>query len=411
MSDEIIQLQIIKGTDTKRTFDIPSGNSLLVGRGDASDTKTQDRAMSRNHYRISFIDDVILIEDQNSASGTFVNGSPVTSAKVQLGDSIRAGDTFFKVVKKIATETSSPKVKSERRDIANLIGTEFGGFQVESLLAKGSESVVFKARDLTKNRAVALKVMLPQFISDTQQQEIFVRAMKTMLKVRDPHIVQLYAAGKTGGLCYSGMELIEGDNLDKLIERMGMDGLLDWTEVCRCAIHIARALRTGFNMDVIHRNVTPTNIIRRRKDKVFKLADFMLAKAMSGSLAKQITEPGQLLGELPYLPPERTVDDAVVDSRSDIYGLGATCYALLTGSAPAKGQGLAQLLKSVREEIPQPPSKVALNIDSDFEMIVMKMIAKDPENRYANPSELIQALDLTSKKHNIEADATDFWVG
>ena len=132
---------------------------------------------------------------------------------------------------------------------------------------------------------------------------------------------------------------------------------------------------------------------------------------MSGSLAKQITEPGQLLGELPYLPPERTVDDAVVDSRSDIYGLGATCYALLTGSAPAKGQGLAQLLKSVREEIPQPPSKVALNIDSDFEMIVMKMIAKDPENRYANPSELIQALDLTSKKHNIEADATDFWVG
>ena len=411
MSDEVIQLKIVQGTDKDRTFDIPPAGSLLVGRGDASDTKIQDRAMSRAHFRITNQDGSVLVEDQKSASGTFLNGNAIISETVQQGDTIRAGDTYFKIPSKKAARPGAAPTKSGRRNVANLIGTELGGFQVESLLAKGSESIVFKAKDIAKQRDVALKVMLPQFIQDSQQQERFVRAMKTMLNVRDPHIVELYAAGKAGGLCFSAMELIEGDNLDKLIERMGIDGLLDWSEVWRCAIHIARALETGFLRDVIHRNVTPTNIIRRRSDKVFKLADFMLAKAMSGTLAKQITEPGQLLGELQYLPPERTVDDAVVDSRSDIYGLGATCYALLTGKPPAQGQGLANMLKSVREGIPEPPSVVAMNINPEFETIVMKMLAKNPEDRYSKPAELIVALEAISKSHRLEADAADWWVG
>lgn len=405
-----IQLKVIKGTDQNRTFEINPGDSLLVGRGDASDTQIKDPAMSRAHFRIAYQDGEIVIQDQNSASGTILNGTPVTSAKAKAGDTIRAGDTFLK----IEPETGPPAADQEnpaRRNIAHLIGTELGGFQVESLLAKGSESIVFKAREIKNDRPAALKVMLPQFIQDAQQQERFVRAMKTMLNVRDPHIVELYSAGKSGGLCFSAMELIEGDNLDKLIERMGIDGLLDWSEVWRCAIHIARALETGYLRDIVHRNVTPTNIIRRRKDKVFKLADFMLAKAMSGALAQQITEPGQLLGELQYLPPERTVDDVLVDSRSDIFGLGATCYALLTGEPPAQGKGLLNILKSVREQIPEPPSTVAKNINPEFEEIVMKMIAKNPDDRYAKPADLVSALENISKSNRLEADAVDWWVG
>ncbi len=409
MSQTTIQLKVIKGTDKNRTFEINPGDSLLVGRGDASDTQIKDPAMSRAHFRIACQDGEILIEDQNSASGTILNGTPVTSAKVKAGDTIRAGDTFLGIVQ--PTDSAAAAANPARRNIANLIGTELGGFQVESLLAKGSESIVFKAREIKNDRPAALKVMLPQFIQDPQQQERFVRAMKTMLNVRDPHIVELYSAGKSGGLCFSAMELIEGDNLDKLIERMGIDGLLDWSEVWRCATHIARALETGYLRDIVHRNVTPTNIIRRRTDKVFKLSDFQLAKAMSGALAKQITEPGQLLGELQYLPPERTVDDALVDSRSDIFGLGATCYALLTGKPPAQGKGLVNILKSVREQIPEPPSTVARNINPEFETIVMKMIAKNPDDRYAKPADLISALEHISKSNRLEADAADWWVG
>ena len=97
------------------------------------------------------------------------------------------------------------------------------------------------------------------------------------------------------------MEYVEGEDLAKLIERMGIDGVLDWGEVWRCAVHIARALQVAYDRQIIHRNVTPTNIIRRTKDKLFKLGDLMLAKALEGSLAKQITQPGQLLGELHYM--------------------------------------------------------------------------------------------------------------
>ena len=86
---------------------------------------------------------------------------------------------------------------------------------------------------------------------------------------------------------------------------------------------------------MVHRNVTPTNILRRTSDEVCLLGDFMLAKAIEGKLAQQVTQPGQIVGDVPYLAPERTLPDGEVDTRSDIYGLGATCYALLTGKAPA----------------------------------------------------------------------------
>ena len=144
MSQTTIQLKVIKGTDKNRTFEINPGDSLLVGRGDASDTQIKDPAMSRAHFRIACQDGEILIEDQNSASGTILNGSPVTSAKVKAGDTIRAGDTFLGIVQ--PTDSAAAAANPARRNIANLIGTELGGFQVESLLAKGSESIVFKAR-------------------------------------------------------------------------------------------------------------------------------------------------------------------------------------------------------------------------------------------------------------------------
>ena len=156
--------------------------------------------------------------------------------------------------------------------------------------------------------------------------------MKTMLPIRHPNIVRLYNAGKKGPVCWAAMEFIEGESLTKVIDRIGIQGMLDWHEVFRLAVQIGRALQEASEHKIIHRNVTPTNILRRTSDKTCLLGDLMLAKGLEGTTAQQITQPGQLIGDLAYMSPERTQPDAVADCRSDLYGLGATLYALLAGA-------------------------------------------------------------------------------
>ncbi len=153
----------------------------------------------------------------------------------------------------------------------------------------------------------------------------------------------------------------------------------------------------AFLQKVIHRNVTPANILRRKSDKVCLLGDLMLAKALEGSLAKQVTSPGRLLGELPYIPPERTRDGQIVDSRSDIYGLGATIYALIAGRPPFESDSTSELIKLIRDSDPVPPRKYQLSINEHFEALVLKMLAKRPSDRFETPTELLAELERIGK--------------
>jgi serine/threonine protein kinase len=226
--------------------------------------------------------------------------------------------------------------------------------------------------------------------------------MKTMLPIKDDRIINLYNAGKNGPYCWLAMEYIEGENLAQMIERTGIEGMIDWKKVWRVAVDVGRALHTGYENKIIHRNVTPTNIIRRKSDEVCLLGDFMLAKALEGTMVQQVTQPGQILGDIPYLAPERTRADAEVDTRSDLYGLGATCYALLTGRPPVGGDSLTEMIKNVREQKPEPPKRYQLAVNDLFQDVVMKMIAKDPADRFQSPSDLIKELVRIGKYQGLD---------
>jgi serine/threonine-protein kinase len=186
--------------------------------------------------------------------------------------------------------------------------------------------------------------------------------------------------------------------------------MLDWREVWRVAVHIGRALAEAYSRKIIHRNVTPTNILRRHKDKVCLLGDLMLAKALEGTLAKQVTQPGQLVGDVPYMSPERTRDSDAVDCRSDIYGLGAMLYALMTGKPPFESSSLPELIRMVREAAPVEPKQYQLSINELFQDLVLKMISKKPEDRFETPRHLLRELDRIGKYNSLEADFGE-WVG
>lgn len=402
-----VQLTVIAGPDVGRSFEVDSGQSLLVGRGDKSDLKLGDPSVSRVHFQIATAGDGIRVEDQGSSSGTFVDGKQIDQATVQYGNVIQVGDTRLRVDKDGSPEkTVAPSARpplNESKPLFQLVGTELGPYKLTEIIGKGKSGMVFKAHDAEKDRTAAVKVLTPQFTANDEQRQRFVRAMRTMLPIKDERIVNLYNAGKNGPYCWAAMEYIEGQNLAELIKQSGIEGMLDWKKVWRVAVDVGLALQKGYEHKVVHRNVTPTNIIRRHRDEMCLLGDFMLAKALEGTLAQQVTQPGEILGDLAYLAPERTQADAKIDTRSDIYGLGATCYALLTGKPPASGTGMTDIIRSVREDIPEEPKKFQLSVNELFQSVVMKMLAKDPADRFDTPGSLVKELLRVGKFNNLDA--------
>lgn len=383
------------------------GQTIVVGRGEQSAARLGDPSVSRVHFEIGNDGQNVLVADRGSSSGTFVDGKQIQKSQIQLGGVIQAGDTRLRIEQDGVTEqTMAPAARpdtSESKPLPQLVGTELGPYQLKEIIGKGSSGMVFKAYDAEKNRIAAVKVLTPQFTADDEQRMRFVRAMKTMLPIKDDRIIKLYNAGKNGPYCWAAMEFIEGENLSQLIDRIGIEGMLDWKKVWRAAVDIARALQTGFENKIVHRNVTPTNILRRKSDEACLLGDFMLAKALEGTLAQQVTQPGQILGDIPYLAPERTAADADVDTRSDMYGLGATCYALLTGRPPINGSTLTEMVSNVRSQQPEPPKRYQLAVNDLFQDVVMSLLAKNPADRFETPAKLIKELLRIGKFNNLDA--------
>ena len=195
-------------------------------------------------------------------------------------------------------------------------------FRLDKVIHKSANGLLYLAHDTKKDRPAAVKVLSQAVSGDEEQKQRFVRAMKTMIDIRHENLVELYGAGKQGPHCWFAMEYIDGEDLREVIQKIGIMGMLDWQSTWLVAVHVARALEAAYEHKVIHRNVTPENILQRRGDKVCKLGNLMLAKALEGTLARQVTAPGQIVGDLSYLSPERTREGVDVDCRSDIYSLG-----------------------------------------------------------------------------------------
>jgi len=401
------RLVVIAGPDKGKAFPLPAGESLLVGRSKATETQLSDPHVSRVHCQILVEADKIIVNDFESASGTFVNNRKITQQEIKPGDTIRIGETQLRYQDDDVAEASTmappltptPKPSSGITDkLADLSGKTVSHFEVGPILAKGHTGVVFKARDTKENKDVALKVLWPEISRVDEEMQRFVRAMKTMLPLRHPNLIAIYGAGKSGPYCWMAMEYVDGESLTQVIQRIGVAGLLDWRNAVRVAIHVARALEYAQEQQIIHRNITPNNIMVRSSDKLTKLGDLMLAKALEGTLAETITRPGELVGDVSYMSPERTKGTlAEVDGRSDVYSLGATVYALLTGRPPFIGDSLTDTVRKIRQSEPEKPKKYQLSVPDQFEGVVLRMLAKRPEDRYQNARELLKELERVAK--------------
>jgi serine/threonine-protein kinase len=283
------------------------------------------------------------------------------------------------------------------------VGQTLAHYAIEAVVAKGASGTVFRAHDTKKDQTVALKVLQPEFSRNEEEMQRFVRAMKTVLPLRHPNLITLHGAGKTGPYCWVAMEFVDGESMTQVIRRIGVAGMLDWKYGYRVAVHIARALDYAHGQGILHRNVAPQNILFRTSDKVAQLGDLMLAKALEGTLAQQITRPGELVGDVAYLSPERTRGTGEVDGRSDLYGLGATVYALVAGRPPFTGDSLPDLVSKIRTAEPDKPRKYQLGIPDLFEGTLLRLLAKRPEERFASAAELLTDLERIGKFAGVTA--------
>jgi serine/threonine protein kinase len=401
-----LQLLVVAGPDKGRAFTLQAGPDLMLGRSAQAYYQLNDPRVSRNHCQILNDGDAVTVVCGGGSGGTLVNGKPVKRQSLKVGDVLQIGDSQMRLqvgdlpleVALAHAPTAPAPVASARpaERLEALSGQTLTHYEIGPIIGRGSSCIVFHATDTKGNRPVAFKVLLPEFSRDEEEMQRFVRAMKTVLPLRHPNLIALYAAGKTGGHCWVAMEYVAGENMRQVIERIGVAGMLDWRYAFKVAVHVARALQYAHGENILHRNVTPTNILLDAPTKVVKLGDLMLAKALEGGT--QITRPGELVGDIVYMSPERTRGiPEEIDARSDLYGLGATVYALLAGRPPFEGSTLAEKVTRIRQNLPERPTKYQMSIPGQFEGVVLKLLTKRPEDRYQTAAELLRELERLAK--------------
>ncbi len=265
------------------------------------------------------------------------------------------------------------------------------GFQILSKIGQGAMAVVFKARQLSLDRIVAIKV-LPKRLSENQEfVNRFYREGRAAARLNHANIVQAYDVGESGGYHYFVMEYIDGKTVYDLVD----DGRpLAEREALRIVIQCARALHHAHLQGLIHRDVKPKNLMITKAGDV-KLADMGLAREM-GDYATATAEAGRAYGTPYYISPEQIRGEIDIDARADIYGLGATFYHMVTGRVPFDGTTPSAVMHKHLKEPLVPPDHTNKSLSAGVGEIIEVMMAKVREDRYPSMEETISDLEAVA---------------
>ncbi|MES1248601.1 MAG: Stk1 family PASTA domain-containing Ser/Thr kinase [Actinomycetota bacterium] len=261
-----------------------------------------------------------------------------------------------------------------------LIGALFDGrYTIVRKLGAGGMANVYLAEDQELGRRVAIKILNDRHANDDQFVERFRREAKNAAALSHPNIVSIYDRGEAEGTYYIAMEFIDGRSLKELIVTRGPAPLTVSVEYAR---QILSALRFAHRHGIVHRDIKPHNVLVDAEGRV-KVTDFGIARAGTS----QMTEAGSIVGTAQYLSPEQA-RGTNVDQRSDLYSLGIVLYELLTGSVPFNGDTPVEIAMKHLSALPEPPSAKRPEIPRDLDLIVMRALAKDPDDRYQSAEEM-----------------------
>ncbi|HLG43144.1 MAG TPA: serine/threonine-protein kinase [Planctomycetota bacterium] len=261
------------------------------------------------------------------------------------------------------------------------------GYLLYERIGRGAMGTIYRAKQISVGRVVAIKVLPPELGTDIAFVQRFLREARSVANLSHPNIVAGIDAGEADGVHYYVMEYVDGTNAFELVKRHRR--LLE-PECVRIGLQISRALDHAHRHGIVHRDIKPHNIIVT-PDGTAKLCDLGLAKRTIGS-DPSITAEGMAIGTPTYIAPEIALGERLYDIRSDIYSLGVTLYHLATGNPPFLGVLAADVLRKHVSEPPVPPKDMVTDLGDAFNAVILKMLTKKREERYQTPADLIQAL-------------------
>jgi serine/threonine protein kinase/tetratricopeptide (TPR) repeat protein len=291
----------------------------------------------------------------------------------------------------------------ETAHVAELLG-ELGDYELLKEIGRGGQGVVFRARQKSLNRTVALKVIgLGQWASKAHLKR-FRREAEAAASLEHPGIVPIHEVGERDGSCYFSMKFIEGGQLDEIVRREAMP----IRQAAELIAKVARTVHYAHEHGILHRDIKPGNILLDQKGEPH-LTDFGLARLLETE--STVTRTLEVLGTPSYMAPEQALgENAAVSSATDVYGLGAVLYQLLTGQPPFAGGTTYETIKLLLDTEPRQPRQLNPKIDRDLSTICLKCLEKDPKRRYASALALAEDLEHWLKHEPIQARRTGMFA-
>ncbi len=282
--------------------------------------------------------------------------------------------------------------------MTHLVGQHLGRYLVQEEIGRGGMARVYRALDTQLKRTVALKVLAPQLAVDPEFAQRFEREAVTAANLRHANIVTIYDVGEHNNLRYIAMEFVRGRTLHAIIEERGALGL---GYAIAIVGPVAAALDYAHSQGAVHRDVKPQNVMIDVEGRVL-LTDFGIAQAPEGAGdGQRLTRTGIFMGTPEYISPEQASAQRV-DGRSDLYSLGIATYEIITGAVPFSG-ATPQLIVAHAQKAPPPPSSIDPRQPPELDLVLGRILAKRPENRFATGAAFVEGMRVVARKYGTPA--------
>jgi len=303
-----------------------------------------------------------------------------------------------------STDTNATNLPASHSAPAALLGVRFGGHELFEELGRGGMGVVWRAREMARDRIVALKQLMRGPASTPQDIERFRVESQAAAQLAHPHIVPVFQAGECDGQPFFTMQYIEGTTLARKLA----DGPLPAQDAARLLIPVCRAVHYAHDHGVLHRDLKPSNILIDRQGNPY-VSDFGLAKRID--VDPTLTPSGAFLGTPSYMPPEQAGSSgsghrSPLGQTADVYSLGAILYHMLTGRPPFQAATPIETILLALEHDPIPPRALNPRVDSDLEMIALQCLQKSPALRYPSAAALAEDLESFLRGDPVSARST-----
>lgn len=388
-------LHVTRGPDLGKKLLLEPGKTYTVGCNEDASLVLTDPLVLKGHCSLEIAGGAVVLKNRTATAGTFVGDQKVSQANLRANSSFRIGETTLSVAAAPATKAPPAPAPPDP-----LIGKIVGGYKLIELVGAGGMGKVYRATQLSLHRDVAFKVLRDQHAKDKVFRDRFINEARAAAQLVHPNVVQVYDAGNEGDLVFFSMEFLGKGSTEEILEK---EKKIPWEQAILMVLEAAHGLAYAESKGIVHRDIKPDNLMLNGDGRV-KIADLGLAKRGEGE------EDAGVIGTPHFIPPEQALGKDV-DCRADIYSLGATSFRMITGRTLFTGKSAKEIVLKHIKEPPPATSSADETVPDDLDLVIAKMLAKDPEKRYQSATEVIAALEEVCAHHGIKGAIIKKGVG